>query len=152
MSRLRLQQYNIPPPIPTLTPHPQNNKIINNKIIIIIIKSYTDRGCEKINTLEAEKVPAPHHFFNGPSVFWFANSLLKDIRFPPLKIHTTSTWGLIANFVVELDAVLVVKTVFFGLTCIILRLMGVLFSLPKVQNFNLISINNNPFSLFMVST
>ena len=25
---------------------------------------------------------------------------------------------------VELDAVLVVKTVFFGLTCIILRLMG----------------------------
>ena len=45
-------------------------------------------------------------------MFWFSNSLLKDIRFPPIKIHTTSTWGLIANFVVELDAVLAVKTVF----------------------------------------
>ena len=105
--------------------------------------------------MQAEKVPAPHHFSNGPSlnsVLWFANFFLKDIRFPPIKVH--STCRLVVYFVVELhvNAVLAVKTVFLGLTCIINRLMGVLFSLSKVQNFNLISMNNNPFSLFMVST
>ena len=79
----------------------------------------------KKKTLQAEKVPEPHQFSNGPSlnsVFWFANFFLKGIRFPPIKIYTT--WGLIVNFVVELHAVLVAKTVFFRLTCIIYRLMA----------------------------
>ena len=57
----------------------------------------------KKKVLQDEKVAVPHHFSNGPSlnsVFWFANSFSKRIRFPPIKIHTT--WGLIVNFVVKL--------------------------------------------------